>query len=282
MIEDAEEIEADELALERVAFDVEREGFDLFRAACLLPRIEGRSVDVQACVEHVEALGARAKAASGASADEDTRRQRLLALLFDELGFAGDEDDTDAPRNSFVPEVLRRRMGLPITLSLIVCAVADAAGVAAFGVGLPRRFVVALGTRRSFVLVDPFRRGATLSPEDIRAITGAPHDEAIVEAVTSTTPRAILTRMLVNLHGSYLRRRDADALVAVLSRMAILEPRNAALFLQRGQVRLEQADFAGALADLAAARRLGSLDPDQTRAAAELERRLNDGQRYSN
>jgi regulator of sirC expression with transglutaminase-like and TPR domain len=268
----------DDLTLERAAFDVEREGFDLFRAACLLPRIAGHTVDVQACVEQVEAWGALVRA-SFQSSDEDHRRSRLCDVVFRELGFVGDDEETDAPENSFLPDVLRRRRGLPITLSLVTLAVADAAGVRAFGVGLPRHFAVALGAPNSFVLLDVFAGGKPMTPQDIAEKTGVRDVEVLAEAIASTTPRAILMRMLANLHTSYLRRRMPVQLARVISRMLIFDRKNAGLLLQRAQLRLENADFGGAREDLVAARGL-PLDDDRERVADDVERRLDEGTRY--
>jgi regulator of sirC expression with transglutaminase-like and TPR domain len=268
----------DDLTLERAAFDVEREGFDLFRAACLMPRVAGRSVDVQACVEQVEAWGALARAAF-TSEDEDHKRAQLCRVLFREMGLRGDEDETDAPENSFIVDVLARRRGLPITLSLITLAVADAAGVPAFGVGLPRHFVVALGAPKSFVLIDAFAAGKPMTPEDIAQKSGVKDVEVLAEAIAGTTPRAILMRMLANLHTSYLRRRMPAQLARVLSRMLIFDDKNAALLLQRAQLRLDNADFDGARQDLIDARAL-PLDDDRERVADDVERRLDEGTRY--
>ena len=271
--------DTEDLSLERVAFDTEREGFDLFRAACLLPRIEGREPDVRHCVEQVEAMGRALK--QRLPRDEDGHARELVAHLFGELGFDGDRSEYDAPSNSFLVDVIERRRGLPVALSLLTVAVAEAAGMRAFGVALPRHFIVGVSGARGFSLIDPFNKGRTLDADDIEGLTGVGGLDVVGHAVAQTSPRAILMRMLANLHGSYLRRGDREPLVRVLSRMLLFEPRHPALLVQRAQVRVEVGEFAEARLDIQTALGL-SPDVDVKRAAEEMLRRLDEGQRYLN
>lgn len=263
--------EDDVLAPERAAFDTERDGFDLFRAACLMPRVVGRDGDVRACVERVEQLGHALR--KTLPRGDDARVAALVRFLFTEQGFAGDADSYDAPENSFLCDVLARRRGLPITLSLVTMAVADAAGMRTFGVALPRHFVVGVASGDGFALVDPFHGGRILGADDVKDLTGVAGLDVVGHAVAQTTPRAVLMRMLANLHGSFLRRGEREPLVGVLSRMLIFEPRHPALLVQRAQVRVELGEVGEALADLDAALKL-SPDDDVRRAAEELHKRL--------
>jgi regulator of sirC expression with transglutaminase-like and TPR domain len=283
---------SDDLSLERAAFDVERDGFDLFRAACLMPRIEDRDPRVQECVEQVEAWGRTlrrrisdrrvASAGEGASDDGgDDARRAVVDLLFFELGFHGRSDDYDAPEHSFMADVLETKRGLPIALSLLTVAVAEAAGVRAFGVALPRHYVVGLGDQSGFVLIDPFHHGRVLAPADVHKLTGVSGLDVIGHAVSQTTPRATLMRMLANLHGSYLRRGERAPLVRVLSRMLLFEPRHPALLVQRAQVRAELLELDGALQDAETALGLQP-DDDVRRAAEDMKRRIEDGRKYAN
>lgn len=131
-----------------------------------------------------------------------------------EAGFAGDRDEYDDPRNSFLHTVLERRRGLPILLSTLTIGAADRVGARVAGIGLPGHFIVAdlSGDRPRYL--DPFDRWAELGEERLKRIVRsagggelAPHHLAPVDAA------AILRRMLRNLRGSYLRRRRlADAL----------------------------------------------------------------------
>lgn len=263
---------ADDLSLERAAFDVQREGFDLFRAACLMPRVEGREVDVQSCVETVERWAANVRIIEGDPADA---RVRLVHHLFLDQRLRGDPQASEDPAASFIDHALQTRRGLPITLSLIALAVADAAGVPAFPVALPKHFVVGLGQHDSFVLVDAFGGGRLLRLEDVYAISGIANVEGLAESIGTSTPERVLMRLLANLHTCYLRRGERAPLQRVLSRMLIFDARNAGLWLQRAQLRLDDADFQGASEDVHQARRL---DPEEQwlRVADDVERRIDE------
>jgi regulator of sirC expression with transglutaminase-like and TPR domain len=269
---------ADDLSLERAAFDIEREGFDLFRAACLFPRIARRNAAVHDCVDVVERWGATLRSrARGMNEDEKVRA--LVEMLFHELGFRGDVEEYDAPQNSFLVDVIERRRGLPIALSLLTVAVAEAAGLTAFGVALPRHYVVGVGGEQGFVLLDPFHKGRSLDTADIEKLTGMQGLDVVGHAVTQTSPRSTLMRMLANLHGSYLRRGEREPLVRVLSRMMLFEPRHPALLVQRAQVRSELGELDEAIED---ARQSLTLTPDDDtrRAGEETVRRLEETRRF--
>lgn len=261
---------SEDLSLERAAFDVQREGFDLFRAACLMPRVEERQVEVQACVETVERWAATVRTGGGDATDA---RVRLVHHLFLDQRLRGDREILEEPAGSFIDRALESRRGLPLTLSLITLAVAEAAGVPAFPVALPQHFVVGLGRQDSFVLVDPFAGGKLLKLEDVFAISGVTTVEGLAEAIGQSTPDRVLMRMLANLHTCYLRRGERAPLARVLSRMLIFDARNAGLWLQRAQLRLEDADFSGAQEDVASARAL-QLEGDWLRVADDVERRI--------
>ena len=174
----------------------------------------------------------------------------LNELLFDEIGFTGNETDYEDPRNSFLNEVMDRRTGIPITLSLVYMEVARRAGLAIEGVNYPGHFLVRCRTPRTLahtedLIIDPFHRGTLLSRE---RLTRQPGGTRLPRA---TKPQ-ILTRMLANLKRVYVRmqsipqaREIADLLIAV-DPSAIHELRD------RGLMAYQMNDFAAALRDLQA------------------------------
>jgi regulator of sirC expression with transglutaminase-like and TPR domain len=137
----------------------------------------------------------------------------LARYLFVERGFAGNTLDYGDPRNSFLPDVIDRRLGIPISLSILMIEVGRRIGVGLHGVGMPGHFLVGVdATADGFV--DPFQAGAALDAEGARAVfarlqgPGAPfHDRFLAP----TPARQILLRMLANLQQTYLDRRAADA-----------------------------------------------------------------------
>jgi regulator of sirC expression with transglutaminase-like and TPR domain len=164
--------------------------------------------------------------------------QRLRAAL---SGFAGEPTDYSRLESSLLPDVLRRRRGLPILLSTVWTEVARRAEVPAYGVGLPGHFVVGVGDPDgSRVLVDPFAGGRLLpydKARDIAAGTGRslrpehlrPHDPIdTVDRVLgnvrawATTPERARHRLwaaelglMLPRHDLGLRRDYGEALIAV-------------------------------------------------------------------
>jgi regulator of sirC expression with transglutaminase-like and TPR domain len=144
--------------------------------------------------------------------------------LFDDLGFAGDAEQYDAPRNSFLDVVLARRRGLPILLATVVIEVGRRCGVPCVGIGMPMHFLVrAADDEEAFI--DPFsgealdRLGARRRFE---VLSGGrlPWDDRHLEP---TPARLIVLRMLTNLRAAYERRADRVGL-ALVARMRVAIP----------------------------------------------------------
>ena len=142
--------------------------------------------------------------------------------LFVELGFTGNVKRYYDPANSFLNEVVRRRRGLPITLSVLAMEVGRRIGLRLEGVGMPGHFLLRNGPE---IYVDPFAAGRVMDRaecvERFRAVSGpgVPFDPAYLEPVG---PRAILARMLNNLKSVYTGRGDIAALSWVFDlRMAL-------------------------------------------------------------
>ena len=126
----------------------------------------------------------------------------------------GDREDYDDPRNSFLNEVLDRRVGIPISLAVLGMEVGRRIGVPVWGVGLPGHFIVRDKVDPR-VFIDPFHGGRQLDAAACRALHRAtlgasvPWDESYLEPVGRP---AIVARMLANLRGIYERRTDLDSL----------------------------------------------------------------------
>ena len=99
-------------------------------------------LDVPHWLGRLDALGHRAAERVTSDMDVDRAASAVGRFLFEEEGFRGNTEDYYDPRNSFLNDVLDRRLGIPITLSVVYVAVAARAGLAAAGVGLPGHFVV--------------------------------------------------------------------------------------------------------------------------------------------
>ncbi|MGD9531702.1 transglutaminase family protein [Pseudonocardia sp.] len=154
-----------------------------------------------------------------------TSRDALLERLFVQERFTGNAADYYDPRNSLLPHVLGRKLGIPITLAVVCIEVGRRAGITLHGVGMPGHFLVGAGSGDDAVLVDVFDRGRLLDAAGaearFREIAG-PDAPFGPQLLTPTSTRAILARMLENLRGIYrARRRPGDLEWVLRMRLAL-------------------------------------------------------------
>jgi regulator of sirC expression with transglutaminase-like and TPR domain len=203
----------------------------------------------------------------------------LVAHLFQDLGFVGNSANYYDPRNSYLDQVVSRRLGIPITLSVLAIVVGRRLGVPLVGVGMPGHFLLRDQVDHS-VFVDPFVGGRQLDRagcvEIFRSLHGpdAPFDDGFLDPVH---PQVVVARMLANLRSVFISRGDRRSMLWVL-RLRTLLP---------GASPEDRADFAGCLAatgrfgeaakeyDDAALGLGGSLGEELSRNAARLRARLN-------
>lgn len=224
---------------------------DLVRAALWVAAEEYPALDVAAYVARLDEL---AQAARTRLAGARTARERVEGLnqfLFVEQGFRGNRDDYYDPRNSYLNEVLDRRTGIPITLSLVYVEVASRLGLRARGVGFPGHFLARVTAKDDFI-VDPFV-GAILSERQCRdrleAVAG-PGVELRADHLRDAEPREIVIRLLSNLKQVFVGRRDFDRALACCDRILITAPDAPFELRDRGIVYEQLGCFAAAASDL--------------------------------
>ena len=144
----------------------------------------------------------------------------LARFLFADGNFAGNEVDYADPRNSFLDEVLRRRLGIPITLSVLMIEVGRRRNVKLQAIGMPGHFLVGAGPGR---FIDPFHGGVALDRGGAQALfeqlqVASSWADSYLDPVG---PRAILVRMLANLVHTLVERSPADAVWALRLRLAV-------------------------------------------------------------
>lgn len=248
-----------DLRSEQAAFNTDHDGFDLFRAAAMIARVEHPDLNVEAVSRKVGELAGEVRRRIDAKSDISWPAP-LIALgeiLFDEHGFRGDSEVYDDPQNSFLHLVLERRQGLPIALSMITMEVARRSGLEAFGIGFPGHFLVGIAHdgasgERDLVVLDAFAGGRLLTSDHLHQrlkATLGPTAQLSAEHLAPTPPEAILERMLLNLRRSYLVRQDWTHVEAVLSRLLLLRPGHRSLLIDRARARRLLLDFDGALDD---------------------------------
>jgi len=210
---------------------------DLGRAALAIARIEHPALSVDRELAKLDGLAARS--AAGGASDEQVRLQRLLAFLFEEEGFRGNAEEYYDPRNSCLNDVLDRKLGIPITLSILTMEVGRRVGVEVEGVSLPGHFIVSasLGGRRIFL--DPFNGGGVLTPAQAAEVASKAVGRPVKLAEAHWAPcgkRQILVRMLRNLKGIYARQSHWAHALAVVDRLLVLDSESPVHLRDRGTV----------------------------------------------
>jgi regulator of sirC expression with transglutaminase-like and TPR domain len=194
----------------------------LLARECAYPELRPSDYVIQ-----VEDLALAAQAALAGVAGPQARGVALAEFLFTAYGLRGNAGDYADPRNSFLNQVLDRRLGIPISLSVIYLEVGQRLGLPVAGVGMPGHFIVRAGSDADPVYLDPFHGGRVLTPEDchelVRSAAGqqGPFDPAWL---APTPPRDIVARMLNNLRAFYISVEDWPLAIAVMQRLVALQP----------------------------------------------------------
>jgi len=216
-------------SLARFAEIVGHEDFTLDVAALQIGAWEYPERDLDTYRAKLDDLAGQAAADVGRATNSIGRARAISDWLFDRLGYYGNTENYYDPRNSFLTDVIDRRTGIPITLSVLYLEVARRVGVLAQGVNFPGHFLVRVATEDAWLFVDPFTRGKLLTPSDLEALlrrTTTP--DAVLEpsVISAASKRQIVSRMLVNLAGIYGRNGDLPRSLDVLEHLAVLEPNN--------------------------------------------------------
>ena len=220
----------------------------------------------------------------GADPAEGSLRERATAVSerFESLGFHGNTEDYYDPKNSLLPDVLSRKMGIPITLCIVWCAMAKRSGLLARGVAFPGHFLVRVDESASgaigagageSVVVDPFQGGRIV--DDLAAtelLRRALGDGAELHPAlfAPASARSTLVRLLTNLEATYAKRGEhARAFIAV-DRIVMLVPDSGRMLRERAALALRIGATEVARADLARVLELEPQAPDVPHIEARL------------
>lgn len=151
----------------------------------------------------------------------------LNQTLFGTLGFRGNHDDYYDPRNSFLHQVIDRRTGIPITMTVLYMEVARRIGVTIHGVGFPGHFLARYDEGQETLIIDPFSLGMVIGKDDLesRLRIALGTSAQLSESEIAPSPKSrILLRVLANLAAIHDRNGDALRSLGVLQRMQVLSP----------------------------------------------------------
>jgi regulator of sirC expression with transglutaminase-like and TPR domain len=237
-----------------VGQEVEDERIDLVRAALTIAQTEYPDLNPDVYCKRVEELAQRVKRLVPELGDPSGSIAALNRVLFEEEGFRGNREDYYDPRNSFLNNVLDRKLGIPITLAVVYMEVARRVGFPLVGVGMPGHFLLKhYDVEGGEILIDPFNRGRIITPSDCQRRLDEIYDGQMPlqpEFLMAVSRRQVLVRMLNNLKSIYLSVRNFRKALPIVDLILAIYPRSPEDVKQRALLRWSMGQTRGALADL--------------------------------
>jgi regulator of sirC expression with transglutaminase-like and TPR domain len=240
----------------RRAVERPEEALDLGRAALAIACGDYPTLDIAAYLSRIDQLAVEVLTYQGGDGSGLYRNIAALNyVLFQNHRFQGNRDAYFDPKNSFLNQVIERRRGIPITLSVLYMEVAQRIGLTLQGVGFPGHFLVKYSDHRKEIVLDPFNGGEIKSIDSLQQLLDGLYGGKLAfhpQLLEPVTKKQILRRMLSNLKYIYLRESDLLKALSVLDRLTILEPNTAEDLRERGYVYLKLECFQRAQMDFEA------------------------------
>lgn len=228
---------------------------NLAEAALVVAAAEYPNLDIDAYLSRIDDLAAQLRRRLRQDIPPTEAIIALNHYLFGELNFSGNTAEFYDPRNSFLNEVLDRRLGIPLTLSIVYIEIGRRAGLALRGVSFPGHFLVKCIVRDGAIMLDPYAMGASLSIGDLqqrlKTLSNGiePGSKAVQRMIAAAGNKEILARMLRNLKGIYLHQNEMMKALAAAERIIAVAPDAADEYRERGRIYLNLECFRAALAD---------------------------------
>ncbi len=259
-----------------VALAAAGERTDLARAALAIARIAYPDLDPAPYLRQLDDLAAAVRPRLYPQASPEAAVTELAGYLFGECGFRGNQEEYYDPRNSYLNDVLERRTGIPITLSVVLIETGARLGLGIEGVGFPGHFLVRVAGSRGPLLLDPFFGGRPIGERELlaryRSFVGSDAPALPPDALATTGTPAILTRMLRNLLRAYLDQKDHALALAAADLLLVLVPDSADEVRVRGLLYEHLECFGAALGDFRRYLELAPEAPDAERIRERVAR----------
>ena len=211
--------------------------FDLARAALLVAAESDPALDVDAEMARLEQWAGELNRRIDPAWNNLQRLARLRTFMYEDLGFKGDVRGYYSPANSLLHSVMSRRLGIPLTLSIVFMEIGWRIGVPFEGVGFPGHFLVRLTGEPGDLLLDPYDHGASVHEEDCRRMiqltTGGtvPYDPSMIRSLGK---RDMIARLLFNLKVACLKTNDDPGALSAVERLLLLHPNDPPELRDRG------------------------------------------------
>jgi regulator of sirC expression with transglutaminase-like and TPR domain len=258
---------------------IDDERIDLVRAALAIARTDYPELTVETYIHRLDQLAVRVKRRIADICDTAQTIASLNHVLFTEEGFAGNLQDYYDPRNSFLNEVLDRKLGIPITLALVYMEVARRLGFRVLGVGMPGHFLLKhYDVEGREIIIDAFHRGALLTAQDCQRRLNQLYGSQVPlqpESPATVNRRQLLTRLLNNLKNIYVGARNFRKALVIVDMVLAIYPRSPEDVKQRAVLRYNVGQLGHALRDFEDYLKMSpeASDADDIRQVAQAIRR---------
>jgi regulator of sirC expression with transglutaminase-like and TPR domain len=229
---------------------------DLGRGALLVARLEYPDLDPTGVLLRLDAMAGRIRESISPDARVADRLAAINHYLFEEQGFRGNREEFYDPRNSCLNAVLERRLGIPISLSVLYMEIGRRLGVEAEGVSFPGHFLVRISLEFGVIVLDPYNQGVTLSEEDVRERlaqqTGSEFAESadLVDILQPAGKKEIIARMVRNLKRIYSEAGATEKAIKAATLILAVQPNAHTELRDRGLLYRRIEAYRAALADL--------------------------------
>ncbi len=226
--------------------------WDLFDLFLHTSRIGDPEMRVEDCLAEVGVIQRKIEKRLPSSLDPYSIIEHTNAVLYEELGYRGNTENYYDPLNSLMSQVLSRRTGIPITLSILYRHIVGMLDLETWGVGMPGHFLLGFRAGPRELFLDAFRQGQILLEADCRELCDRLFDSKLEferSFLNSIPDSAILLRMLMNLKQLYRGSAEAVTTLRVLNRRIPLLPDPLPEILERGMISVELSDYRAALED---------------------------------
>lgn len=224
----------------------------LDEAALSIASLDHPGVDLWSYHQVLAELTCRLAAVSAEATNAAERAAALSQVFAEEYGLTGDTDTYDAPENADLIEVMDRRRGLPVSLSIVYVAAARRLGWPAYILDMPGHVLVLIGEPEEAVIIDPFHGGVYVAPNDFMALLGGRSGPSVRQQVAAMPNRAVLARLLLNQATRAEQVGKGRRALDLYRRITAFAPDCGPAWWQRARLELVDHDFAAGRASLAA------------------------------
>lgn len=212
---------------------------NLAKASLYIAQLNEPELDIEADLNALDTMALEVKERLPKASYPLKIIQTINQYLFDDLGFRGNTEDYYDPQNSYLNHVIERRVGIPITLSVIYLEIADRLAFPMVGIGMPGHFLIRPEFEEVGIFVDPFNQGEVLFEQDCEERLQQIYQQSLKllpHFLEPVTKQQILFRMLNNLKQIYLQLQQLEKAAQMLDLILILSPNHPLELRERGLI----------------------------------------------